>query len=57
MTGIVATINHDDHFMKAMDTMVEYNTSILPVLKDGKVVGVLRSIDLLHQIAVLLDIG
>ena len=49
-------INHDDHLMKAIHMMVEFDASQLPVIKEGTVVGVLRSVDLLHEIEMFLGI-
>ncbi len=37
MVPIRATINYDDHIMKAIYEMVHQNTSLLPVLKDSRV--------------------
>ena len=51
MVPIKATINHDDHLMKAIYEMVDRNTSLLPVLKKDEVVGVIRSVDVLDEIA------
>ena len=51
MQPIVATIDHDDHLMKAVSEMVEYNLSFLPVLKEGKVVGVVRTIGVFSELA------
>lgn len=53
MIPIKATINHDDHIMKAIYEMVDQNTSLLPVLKDDTVVGVVRSVDLLGELALI----
>ena len=54
MVPIRATIRCDDHIMKAMNEMVEQNISLLPVLKEGNIVGVVRSVDVLDEIAVIL---
>ena len=54
MQPIRTTINHDDHLVKAIYEMVDNNVSLLPVLKEGKVVGVLRSVDVLLEVAQLL---
>jgi len=51
MIPIPATIEYDDHIMKAIYEMVDQNTSLLPVLKEGKIVGVVRSVDVLNEIA------
>jgi CBS domain containing-hemolysin-like protein len=55
MIPIKATIDYDDHIMKAMSEMVDQNVSLLPVLKDGDVVGVLRSVDVLNEIALVIS--
>jgi len=55
MIPIPATIDYDDHLMKAVYEMVDRNTSLLPVLKDGKVVGVVRSVEVLQEIALILQ--
>lgn len=54
MIPIKATINHDDHIAKAICEMVDRNTSLLPVLKADAIVGVIRSVDVLGEIALLL---
>lgn len=54
MIPIKATIDYDDHIMKAIYEMVDRNTSLLPVLKDGSVVGVVRSVDVLGELALIL---
>jgi CBS domain-containing protein len=51
MVPIKATIRFDDHLLKAMYEMVQRNTSLLPVLKEGRVVGVMRSVDVLGELA------
>lgn len=54
MVPIPATINYDDHIMKAIYEMVHHNTSLLPVLKNDRVIGVVRSVDVLNEIALIL---
>ena len=51
MLPIPTTIDYDDHIMKAIYEMVDQNTSLLPVLREGKIVGVVRSVDVLNEIA------
>lgn len=51
MLPIVATVNHDDHLIKVIYEMVDNNLSLLPVLKNDKVVGVVRSVDVFHEVA------
>lgn len=55
MVPIQATINHDDHIMKAISELVDQNTSLLPVIREGTVIGVLRSVDVLNEIAAILS--
>ena len=54
MIPITATINYDDHLMKAIHEMVDQNTSLLPVLQEGKVVGVVRSVEVLKEISLII---
>jgi CBS domain-containing protein len=54
MQPIAATARYDDHLAKVIYKMVSRDLSLLPVLKDGKVVGVVRSVDVFQQIAGLL---
>jgi CBS domain containing-hemolysin-like protein len=56
MIPITATIDRGDHIMKAIYEMVDRNTSLLPVLENGSVIGVIRSVDVLNEVARLLDI-
>ncbi len=51
MRPVEAVISADDHLMKAIYEMVESNTSLLPVVKDGSVIGVARSVDVFQDIA------
>ena len=55
MIPIKATIDHDDHIMKAMNEMVDQNVSLLPVLKDNSVIGVIRSVDLLGELTLIVN--
>jgi CBS domain-containing protein len=54
MMPIRATVNYDDHIMKAICEMVDQDTSLLPVLKDGNVIGVVRSVDVLSEIVLII---
>jgi CBS-domain-containing membrane protein len=51
MQPIVATINHDDHLMKAVSEFVQHDLTLLPVLKDDKVVGVVRTVGVFEELA------
>ena len=55
MIPIKVTIDYNDHIMKAMSEMVDQNVSLLPVLKDNSVVGVVRSVDVLSEIALIMS--
>ncbi len=55
MIPIKATINHDDHIMKAIYEMVNQDTSLLPVIKNDSVIGVVRSVDLLSELVAIID--
>jgi predicted transcriptional regulator len=55
MTPIKATIEDEDHMMKAVYEMVNQNVSLLPVLREDSVVGVVRSVDVLSEIALILS--
>ncbi len=54
MRPIVVTVDVEDHLGKVIYEMVDRGLSILPVLKEGKVVGVVRSVDAFHEIAEIL---
>jgi predicted transcriptional regulator len=54
MRPLEATINADDHVMKAVYEMVSLNVSLIPVLHEGQLVGVVRSVDVFRELAELL---
>ena len=51
---IAATVDYEDHIIKVIYEMVDNNVSLLPVLKEESVVGVVRSVDVLHEVAQIL---
>jgi CBS domain-containing protein len=53
MLPIRATINADVHIMKAVNEMVDRNVSLLPVMDGEAVVGVVRSVEVLYEIALI----
>lgn len=53
MSPIVETVDHDDNIMTIISKMVDADLSLIPVLKEGKVMGVVRSVDVFHEIAEL----
>ncbi len=54
MRPIEALLEADDHVIKAVYEMVSLDVSPIPVLKDGQVVGVVRTVDVFHELALLL---
>jgi len=44
-------IGYDDHLARIVHAMVTYQTNLLPVRRDGSIVGVVRSVDVFHHIA------
>jgi CBS-domain-containing membrane protein len=54
MRPILATVDVEDHLVKVIYEMVDRGVSVLPVLKEGKVVGVVRSVDAFREIAEIL---
>jgi predicted transcriptional regulator len=54
MMPIGVTINSEDQLVNAINKMVDNDLSIIPVMKDDKVVGVVRSVDVFHEIAKLM---
>ncbi|MEW5700691.1 MAG: CBS domain-containing protein [Candidatus Zixiibacteriota bacterium] len=51
MLPVEVTINHDDHIIKAIYELVDKNLSLLPVLKDREVIGVVRSVDVFRELS------
>ena len=54
MLPIEATIDAEDHIMKAAYEMVSLDLALIPVLHDGRLLGVVRSVDVFHEFAKLL---
>jgi CBS domain-containing protein len=53
----ITTINHDDHLIKAVYEMVKYDTSELAVVREGNVIGVVRSVDVMYEIQKMLGVS
>ena len=51
MTPIEATVDFDDHLYKIVYEMNHHQISMLPVIKDDAVVGVIRTVEVIAQIA------
>lgn len=54
MRPLKARVNHDDHLARIMHEMVTKHENLLPVIRDNKVVGVVRSVDVFHEVARLI---
>lgn len=54
MRPIATTLKPDDRLMKAVYEMVSLNESLLPVAEKDEVLGVVRSVDVFHELARLL---
>ena len=54
MLPIQVTIEYEESLLKVIYEMVDHNLSLLPVMKGEKVVGVVRSVDVFHEIALIL---
>ncbi len=55
MRPIEAVLSADDHIMKALSTMVSLDLSLIPVVDGGDLVGVVRSVDVFNELAMLLE--
>jgi len=51
---IEVTVNYNDHIFKAIYEMNIYRLNLLPVIKNSDVVGVVRTVDVFHEVATLL---
>jgi len=51
---IPTSLGPEDQIMKAVYEMVSLNQSLIPVVQEDKVIGVLRSVDVFHDLALLL---
>ena len=54
MVPIRCSVNHDTSLMQVVEVLIDHDTSLIPVLKDQSVVGVCRSVDILHTIVGLI---
>jgi CBS domain-containing protein len=55
MQPIQSTVDHEDHLLQVMSKMIEENASMLPVLRDGVVIGVVRSVEVFQEVATLIQ--
>jgi predicted transcriptional regulator len=56
MNPITLTVNYNDHLLKAMQQIVALNCVGIPVVKDKKIIGMVRSADLMHEVEQFLNI-
>lgn len=56
MSPIRTTVAHNAHLMTAMQKLVECDRTSLPVVKEDRIIGMLRSADVLHEIEMFLNI-
>jgi len=54
MQPIITTVDDEDPITKIVYKMVGGDQTLIPVLRDKKIVGVIRSVDVFHEIALLL---
>ncbi len=54
MRPVATTLEPDDRLMKAVYEMVSLNESLIPVVGGDEVLGVVRSVDVFHELAKLL---
>jgi CBS domain-containing protein len=48
-------VDFDDHIIKGIYECVGYGITLLPVLKDKQVVGIVRSVELFRELALIFD--
>jgi predicted transcriptional regulator len=53
MLPIATVLDAEDHVMKAVQAMVALDVNLIPVLQEGKLVGVVRSVDVFRDLAQL----
>ena len=51
MKNIRTTVKHDDIIAKIIYKMVHEDLNLIPVVKDARVIGVVRSVDVFHEVA------
>ncbi len=51
MKRINTAVDYDDNIVEVAARMVAADQSLLPVLRKGEVVGVIRTVELIHQLA------
>ncbi|UCC44771.1 MAG: CBS domain-containing protein [Candidatus Zixiibacteriota bacterium] len=54
MQPFAATVDYDDHLSNVIYKMLSRNLSLIPVVKEKRVVGVVRTVDVFQEVAALL---
>lgn len=54
MQPIAVTLEFDDPLMKAVISFVEHDLSLIPVMREGKVAGVVNTVGLFHELEQLI---
>lgn len=54
MTPLTSMVDYNDHLTKVIFKMINRDLNLIAVSRDGKVVGVVRSVDVFREIASLL---
>lgn len=54
MIPIETTVDYSDSLTKVIAAMLNHDLTMVPVLKEGKVVGVVRTVDVFHEVADIL---
>jgi predicted transcriptional regulator len=55
MQPIKVMLKHDDRLAKVVYYIIKWDVNLLPVLEHEKVIGVVRTVDVFHEIALLLE--
>ena len=56
MVKVTHTVNYEDHMLKIIYEMCDQQYSLLPVIKDNEVVGVIRTVEVMDEIRKILEI-
>lgn len=56
MIPIKHAVNNDDHLLKVIYEMNQTQLSMMPVLKEGSVIGVIRTVEVMDAVAKILEI-
>ncbi len=56
MVPITHTVKRDDHMIKIIYEMCDQKYSVLPVLNNGEVIGVIRTVEVMNEVIEILNI-